>query len=117
MRSMLVLLLLNACGEPSMVLPTAPVVEAPAFLQAARAAVPAPFDGAVTQVIAAGGYTYLQVDSSAVESHWVVIIRREVAVGDRLSVKPYGQLADFTSKRTGLTFDRLVFATITQRSI
>jgi hypothetical protein len=116
MRSVAILLFLAACGGgPAS--PSASVVPSPpSFLQAARAAVPTPFDGRVTQVVPAGGYTYLQVDAGE-DSRWVVIIHREVAVGDSLTVRPFGQLDGFTSKKTGLTFDHLVFATITSWSV
>ena len=117
MRSMLVLLLLAACGESQSVPSTSHANAVPHFLAVARAAVPMPFEGTVTQVVPAGGYTYLLVNAGPDDARWVVVIRREVSVGDALSVRPYGQLEDFQSKRTGLTFERLVFASITTRSV
>lgn len=77
---------------------------------------PPGFDGSVTDLVEAGGYTYLQVDSGPEGEKWVVILGGEVALGDAVSIRPYGQLQDFHSKRTGLTFETLLFATLTHRS-
>ncbi|MFT4624565.1 MAG: hypothetical protein ACI8PZ_003224 [Myxococcota bacterium] len=116
MRAVMVLWVLAACaGAPSS--PDAGSAQgAPGFLQAARAVVPAPFEGAATRVVSAGAYTYIEVHSGD-EHRWVVTLQRDVGLGDPLWVRPYGQLDDFASSKTGLTFDRLIFAVVTPRSV
>jgi len=89
----------------------------PAFLRAARAVVPAPLGGSVLEVLQAGGYTYLRVDAGAEGARWVVVLAQQASVGDEVVIRPYGQLSHFASKRTGRTFDSLLFATLHNRSI
>lgn len=117
MRHLPILLLLAACAvEP----PTSPETQqaaSPSFLHDAMRIVPARFDGTVTEVLPAGGYTYLQLEIEGDRQEWVVTLAREVSPGDVVSVRPFGQLDDFTSERTGRRFERLQFASITPRSL
>ncbi|MCO4772070.1 MAG: hypothetical protein KDA24_18705 [Deltaproteobacteria bacterium] len=121
--TLLLLALLAGCAQPVSPPPDASHAPAesaaplPEFLVAARAVVPAPFDGPVLEVLPAGGYTYLRVGSASEGARWVVVIAQDAAVGDDVAVRPYGQLSHFDSRRTGRTFDRLLFATLDNRSI
>jgi hypothetical protein len=65
------------------------------------------FAGTVREVLPAGGYTYARVDD-----RWVVTLKK-LAVGDRVSVKGFGEKSSFHSARLSRTFDHLVFAVVT----
>ena len=64
-----------------------------------------PFEGAVTERVAAGGYAYLRVNE-----RWVVGLDHGLTEGNLARVEPIGVAHQFHSARTGRTFDELWFA-------
>jgi hypothetical protein len=67
------------------------------------------FSGPVTDVLPAGSYTYLRVNDT-----WVVSLKKELAVGDVVNVKPFGVAEQFESKKLGRSFDVLHFSVVTK---
>ena len=67
-------------------------------------------DGTVAEVVPAGGYAYLRVDE-----RWYATFDRGLAVGDTVVLDPIGRAEGFYSRRTGLTFDTLWFASVVSR--
>ena len=70
------------------------------------------FSGKVGQVLGAGSYRYLAIVREDGREVWVVTTRREIASGDRVSVRTMGVAKQFVSKRLGRTFDELLFAVV-----
>ena len=69
-----------------------------------------PYEAEVVEVLEAGPYRYARV--VAASERWVVSLRRTFEAGDRVRVAPVGVVEDFTSVRTGRTFERLWFAAV-----
>lgn len=90
---------------------TAATGSQPAFLAGLDPA-GGPFTGAIHETIAAGGYLYQNVIDADGNAHWVVSLRRD-EIGHRVRVRPFGRAHDFVSKKTGRTFDSLIFAIVT----
>ncbi len=83
------------------------------------------FSGWVTELRAAGPYTYASIDvgpptkartaerTEARRLRWVVMLRAgAIARGDRVVVKSFGTQTNFRSRRLGMTFDELVFGVV-----
>lgn len=116
MRLLLTTLLVAACAqEPASAPPAHASASAPSFLHEALKVVPSSFEGTVTEVVPAGGYTYLHLQTGPDATAWVVTLQRPAQPGDVVSVRPFGQLEQFTSARTGRRFDHLHFAIVTPR--
>jgi hypothetical protein len=105
---MLSFLLLLACGQHAPALSTA---SPPPFVES-DLALPAPFEGRVLEVVPAGGYMYVQVGEDAESGVWVASLEKAVAEGQQVSVRPIGARSEFRSKRTGRTFQHLIFGVI-----
>jgi len=72
-------------------------------------------DGYIAEMVAAGPYTYARVglgQGDDYEERWVVAMRGGLEEGDVVRVTPMGVRRDYTSKRTGLAFEELWFATV-----
>ena len=67
------------------------------------------FAAVVAERIAAGGYTYLRLTTSGGREHWLATMGQGVEPGVAVQVHSYGVRTDFHSRRTGMTFDRLLF--------
>jgi hypothetical protein len=86
----------TANGPPEMTLPSAG---------------DAAFQGRVTRLLPAGGYTYLEVLGPA-GPRWVVTIGGGQPVGADVNVNSFGARKAFRSRRLGRTFDDLLFAVV-----
>lgn len=63
-------------------------------------------DGAVAEVLSAGGYRYLRLGDD-----WhVVMTRSAFTAGQVVQLKPMGEAADFYSRGLGRRFERLQFS-------
>ena len=67
------------------------------------------FAAVVAERVAAGGYTYLRLTTSGGAEHWLATMGKGAEPGARVQVHAYGVRNDFHSRRTGMTFDRLLF--------
>ncbi len=71
------------------------------------------FVGRVTEMRAAGPYTYASIDVGGGGVRWVVMLRAgAITRGDRVVVKSFGTQKNFRSRRLGMTFDELVFGVV-----
>jgi len=70
------------------------------------------FTAVVAESIAAGGYTYLRVTDERGEERWVATMGRGQPIGTRVHVQSFGSKRDFHSRRTGRTFEHLVFGSV-----
>jgi hypothetical protein len=68
---------------------------------------PPAFRGQVQELLPAGGYLYLRV-----ADRWVATIKKPIAVGDQVDVKPIGLADNFNSKTLRRTFSPLVFGIV-----
>ena len=67
------------------------------------------FSAVVAERIPAGGYAYLRLTTAGGEEHWLATMGKGVEPGARVRVHSYGARSQFHSRRTGMTFDRLLF--------
>lgn len=67
------------------------------------------FPAVVAERVAAGGYTYLRLTTPSGEEHWLATMGKGAEPGAAVQVHSYGVRNDFHSRRTGMTFDRLLF--------
>lgn len=70
------------------------------------------FTAVVDQRIAAGGYTYLRLRTAEGDQHWLATMGHGSDPGQRVRVRSYGVRDNFVSRRTGRTFDRLLFGEV-----
>lgn len=76
------------------------------------------FEGAATERIEAGSYTYLRVRRDGSGDHvWVVTMGRSPKAGERVSITSFGEQRDFYSRRLGRTFNQLLFATVAPSTV
>ncbi|MEQ1502255.1 MAG: hypothetical protein ABMB14_08485 [Myxococcota bacterium] len=68
------------------------------------------YDDTVSERIDARGYSYLHLDGHG----WVVGLDKGHQPGDAVHVVPIGVAHDFTSGRTGHTFDTLTFGVLSR---
>lgn len=90
--------------------PTAPAAE-PAPVAATAPAAPAVNinKGTVTEVIQAGRYSYVNVDSGSAKT-WFAIPTAEVKVGQQVEVKPGMQVTNYLAKSLNRTFETIYFS-------
>lgn len=67
------------------------------------------FPAIVAERVAAGGYTYLRLTTPSGAEHWLATMGKGAEPGAEVQVHSYGVRSDFHSRRTGMTFDRLLF--------
>ena len=67
------------------------------------------FAAVVAERVAAGGYTYLRLTTPGGEERWLATMGKGAEPGAEVRVHSYGVRNDFHSRRTGMTFDRLLF--------
>lgn len=102
-------LLLAACSADAPQLST-PSAAPPPF--SARDRIEhAPFVGEVVEVLSAGSYIYLRLQTKEAGDVWTVALWLDVQEGDRVEVRPFVERRDFVSKRTHRSFERLLFVT------
>ncbi len=89
----------------------------PSFLAAATSSTPEPFSGTVDEVLDVPGYTYAHIIEPSGEGRWAVTLGKELEAGTQVDVRPFGELQDFHSKHADRTFDQMIFATLTPRSL
>lgn len=65
--------------------------------------------GKVTEILNAGGYSYLNLDKGT-EKVWVAVPALNVKVGDQVSVVYSMLMTNFSSKTLNRTFEKLIFA-------
>lgn len=82
-------------------------------LAAAPAAPAAPLAGKVLEVQAAGGYTYLRLQTAQGET-WAAVQAAGVARGAQVSIANPLVMEKFQSKALGRSFERIVFGTLAQ---
>lgn len=70
------------------------------------------FEGVVTRVLPAGGYTYLAIELDDGSDRWVATMGAGEPKGRRVRVHGFAARADFTSRRLERTFDHLVFGMV-----
>lgn len=70
---------------------------------------PAGIKGKVVETMDAGGYTYVNVESSG-QKQWAAVRQVEVKVGDSVEVMPGMVMRNFASKSLGRTFDTIIFS-------
>lgn len=70
---------------------------------------PGPLSGTVVQTMDSGGYTYVLLEDMG-ERRWAAIEATQIAVGEKLVLKPGSIMVNFTSKSLNKTFDRIVFS-------
>ncbi|UCH74454.1 MAG: hypothetical protein JSU82_00930 [Rhodospirillales bacterium] len=97
-------------AAPSGAAEAAPAMPAghPAVAGSAGQAANLPNAGKVTEVIAAGQYTYLQVTRDDGEG-WIAVPRREIAVGSEVRYGNGAVMRDFHSASLNRTFDEVLF--------
>lgn len=93
----MILLLLACAGS----IPTSPM------LSMDRTIDRTPIQGTVAQVLEAGSYQYIEVDGL-----WHATLRKDVAVGQAVTLTPMGRMAPFTSRALDRTFDAVLFSTL-----
>lgn len=71
-------------------------------------AVAAPNRGTVTELLAGGGYHYLEVDTNG-EKKWLAAPMSQVNVGDTVTWGSASPMANFSSSSLGRTFDVVYF--------
>ncbi len=84
------------------------VIEASAMPPSA-AANTAPVQGKVLSVKVGGGYSYVEVETTA-GNKWVAAPQTEIAVGDTINWSGANMMTNFTSSTLGQTFDEILFA-------
>ncbi len=70
---------------------------------------PAPLSGKVVETMDAGGYTYVNIESSG-QKIWVAIPQTKVVKNSVMFFKPGYIMEDFNSKSLNRTFDKIVFS-------
>lgn len=77
------------------------------------------FAGRVVEVVGVDGYVYVKVaiDGDERAPRWVVSLKKEILVDDRVDVAAFGSAEGFVSKKLGRTFDRLWFAVLAPSSV
>lgn len=73
----------------------------------------AEFSATVAESVSAGGYAYLRLTTAEGEDRWLATMGAGAEPGARVQVHAYGSRDDFHSRRTGRTFDQLLFGEIT----
>jgi hypothetical protein len=113
MRALLVMLMVGCGVDRRDDARGADVATAPAGgpLATARPVAPVMWRGAVFEVVPAGSYVYLEVETEA-GPRWVGTLALEVAPGQEVWVRPLAELDRYRSARTGRTFDHLQLAMV-----
>lgn len=70
------------------------------------------FSAVIVERVAAGGYTYVRLKTEQGEHRWLATMGDGEAPGVQVAVHAYSSREDFHSRRTGMTFDRLLFGSI-----
>jgi putative hemolysin len=65
--------------------------------------------GTVRSVTAAGGYSYIEVDQGG-KTVWVAAMETPMKKGDTVRWQGGSEMANFTARSLGRTFDRIIFA-------
>ena len=109
------LLALAACSRKetaqSATAPARPAATAPAANAAAPTPASSVLTGTVRETYNAGGYTYLNIATSAGDQ-WAAVREMKIAKGDKVSVEAQMTMEDFESKTLKRTFPRIAFGTI-----
>jgi len=68
-----------------------------------------PISGKVTEILASGGYTYVNLLHDGVKT-WVAFPTIPVTIGQNLTLVPGYEMKNFSSKTLNRTFDRVIFS-------
>ncbi len=109
--AMAVTLMLVGCKERQEGFPAPGTPSGPAATASApAAALNFPLTGKVQEVLAASGFSYIRVATSAGE-YWLAVPETEVKVGEEVSVASGQLIENFASKGLGRTFPKIVMST------
>lgn len=72
-----------------------------------------PLEGRVREVLSAGSYTYLSLETTD-GPRWTVTMGRGQGVGTKVRVRSFGHSQNFHSKRLQRTFPDLVFGIVSR---
>lgn len=65
--------------------------------------------GTVTQVMNAGGYTYIEAADDKGEKNWLALPERKVAEGDKIEYPDTAPMVNYNSKTLNKKFDKIYF--------
>ncbi len=71
-----------------------------------------PFVATVAERVRAGGYAYLRLSTEDGDERWLATMGAGLPTGAGVTVTPFGSRDNFHSRRTGMTFDHLLFGKV-----
>ncbi|QWV92470.1 hypothetical protein KP004_14840 [Geomonas oryzisoli] len=99
----------HTTGKAPETAPAPPAEPAPAAKEAPASPSVNINNGTVTEVIQAGRYSYINVDSGSAKT-WFAIPTSDVKVGQQVEVKPGMQVTNYLAKSLNRTFDTIYFS-------